>query len=188
MRDAIAWVVDNGDQITRGADVRAEFDFDNIFVLGHSAGTIYTATLLFHPTMLTPELRSRIRGVVLKSGMFRFPRGDHDPMKHVLLQLYGDWDTVDQNMPITLFNQATEELLKSLPEIIMFASEREPENMMASNMELRETLEKKLGRPVPLTIMKGHNHISPHWALWSGAGEEWGEEVARWVYEKVAST
>ena len=185
MRDAIAWVAKNGDQITQETNIRA--DFDNIFVLGHSAGTIYTATLIFHPTLLAPELRSRIRGISLKSGMFRFPRDEHDPMKHVLLQLYGDWDTVDQNMPITLLNQASEGLLKSFPEIILFASEREPENVMVSNKELKETLEKKLGRQVPLTIMKGHNHISPHWALWSGAGEEWGEEVARWVHEVLST-
>ena len=120
--------------------------------------------------------------------MFRFPRDKHNPLKHVLLQLYGDWDTVDENMPITLLRKAPQELLQNLPEVIMFASEREPENMLASNEELRETLEQKLGRPVPLTIMKGHNHISPHWALWSGAGEEWGEEVAKWVHEKAAST
>lgn len=185
VRDAIAWVAKNGDQITQETNIRA--DFDNIFVLGHSAGTIYTATLIFHPTLLAPELRSRIRGISLKSGMFRFPRDEHDPMKHVLLQLYGDWDTVDQNMPITLLNQASEGLLKSFPEIILFASEREPENVMVSNKELKETLEKKLGRQVPLTIMKGHNHISPHWALWSGAGEEWGEEVARWVHEVLST-
>lgn len=185
VRDAIGWVVNNGDHITRETKVRA--DFDNIFVLGHSAGTIYTATLLLHPTLLTPELRSHIRGIVLKSGIFRFPRDERHPLKHTVLQLYGDWEMVEANIPITLLNQAPEELLVTFPEVIMFASEREPEEVMASNTELRETLEKKLGRPVPLTIMKGHNHISPHWALWSGAGEEWGEEVAKWVHEKVAS-
>lgn len=185
MRDAIGWVVNNGDYITQETSVRA--DFNNIFVLGHSAGTVYTATLLFHPTVLTPQLRSRIRGIILKSGIFRFPQDEDYPLKHPLLQLYGDWETVGANMPITLLNQAPEDLLRSFPEVIMFASEREPEQVMVSNKELKETLERKLGRQVPFTIMEGHNHISPHWALWSGAGEEWGEEVAKWVHDKVAS-
>lgn len=90
-------------------------------------------------------------------------------------------------MPIALLNQAPEDLLKDFPETIMLVSEREPEGFAASNEELKGALEKKLGRQIPLTVLKGHNHASPHWALWSGAGEEWGEEVAKWVHEKAAA-
>ena len=90
-------------------------------------------------------------------------------------------------MPITLLNNAPDALLEGFPETIMLVSEREPEGFAASNEELREVLEKRLGRRIPCTVMTGHNHVSPHWALWSGAGEEWGEEVARWVHKKAAS-
>ena len=137
--------------------------------------------------MLPPGLRSRIRGVVLKSGVYRYPRALIGT-QHPVLQLFGgDWEAVEANMPIALLNQAPEELLKDFPEIIMLVSEREPEGFAASNEELKGVLEKKLGRQIPLTVLKGHNHVSPHWALWSGAGEEWGEEVAKWVHEKATA-
>lgn len=183
VRDAISWVIANGaDEIVGQTGIQA--DFDHVFLLGHSAGTNHISTLLFHPTLLTPQLRTHIRGIVLKSGMFRFPR---DELEDPLLQLYGNWDEVETNMPIALLSQASDEALKEFPEVIMFASEREPDGFFVTNEELRESLEARLGRDIPLNVMKGHNHISPHWALWSGAGEEWAEEVTGWIHDKTAS-
>lgn len=188
VRDAISWTIANGaDEIVGDTGIQA--DFDHVFLLGHSAGTIYISTLLFHPTLLTPQLRSHIRGIVLKSGMFRFPRDERIALEHPLLQLYGNWDEVEANMPIALLKQASDEVLRGFPEVMMLASEREPDGFFVTNEELRDSLEARLGRDImiPLIIMKGHNHISPHWALWSGAGEEWAEEVTNWVHEKAAS-
>ncbi|KZT66920.1 alpha/beta-hydrolase [Daedalea quercina L-15889] len=182
IRDAVNWVVNNGDKIVEDTPIQA--DFDNVFLLGHSAGTIYTATLLFHPTLLTSHLRSHIRGVVLKSGIYRFPRNERMGPEHPLLQLYGSWDEVEANQPMTLLEQAPDEHFQGFPQVVMFASQREPDWWMVSNEELREALQVRLGREVPLIVMKGHNHISPHWALWSGEGEEWAEEVTSWIHEK----
>ena len=185
VRDSISWVVSNGVQITEGTGVNA--DFDDVFILGHSAGSIYAATLFFHPTLLPPELRSRVRGIVLKSGVYRYPRAEIGT-QHPVLQLFdGDWEAVEADMPIALLNNAPEVSLKDFPETIMIMSEHEPDGFAASNEELKEALEKRLGRPIPLSVLKGHNHVSPHWALWSGAGEEWGEDVAQWVHEQTAS-
>ncbi|TFY57866.1 hypothetical protein EVJ58_g6768 [Rhodofomes roseus] len=183
VRDSISWVVANGTEIVGDTGIQA--DFDNVFLMGHSAGTIYISTLLFHPTLLTPELRSHIRGVILKSGIFRFPRDESVGAGNPLLQLYGGWDEVEANMPITLLNQASGELLTKFPKVLMFAGEREPDGFFPSNEEFKETLETKLGKQVKLIVMKGHNHASPHWALWSGAGEEWAEKVVRWIHYRA---
>ncbi|KAH9929190.1 Alpha/Beta hydrolase protein [Fomitopsis serialis] len=172
VRDTISWVIANGaDEIVGQTGIQA--DFDHVFLLGHSAGTIYISTLLFHPTLLTPQLRSHIRGIVLKSGMFRFPRDKRMGLEDPLLQLYGNWFEVEANMPIALLNQASDEVLKGFPEVIMLAREQEPDGFFVTNEErVREALEARLGRDIPLNFMKGHNHISPHWALWSGREQE----------------
>lgn len=168
VRDSIGWVVNNGNQITEDTAVQA--DFENVFILGHLAGTIYTTTLLFHTTLLAPELRSHTRGIVLQGGIFRFPLELIGPL-HPLLQLFdGDNEAAQANMPISLLEQAPDALLEGFPEVVIFMSEREPEGFAASNEELKGTLEKRLGRRIPLVVMKDHDH-SPRIGR---CGVEWG--------------
>lgn len=59
-------------------------------------------------------------------------------------------------------------------------SERDPVPFIMWTQELRNDL-KERGVAVQEHIMVGHNHISPEVCLSSGEGEEWGEEVAKFV-------
>ena len=88
-------------------------------------------------------------------------------------------------MDCTLLRRAPEELIRSLPEIFVLKSEHEPETIARGNDEFVQVLEERLGKKVRYEIMKRHNHISPHWALLSGDGEEWAEDVAAWLKSKV---
>ena len=44
LRDAIAWIVEHGENITRGTNIQG--DFENIFAMGHSAGSTYLLTMI----------------------------------------------------------------------------------------------------------------------------------------------
>ena len=117
--------------------------------------------------------------------LFRSPEPNGPP--EVLEGYYGSREKTLETIPIELLKRAPLELIDSLPEWFILASEREPPDVRATNDEFVEILEKRLGKKVKYQFMKGHNHISPHWALLSGEGEEWGEWVAEWVKEKSAA-
>ncbi|EJF55889.1 hypothetical protein DICSQDRAFT_184116 [Dichomitus squalens LYAD-421 SS1] len=97
----------------------------------------------------------------------------------------GEREAALESMPITLLKRVSEELIKSLPELFVLKSENEPEAISKGNDEFVKALEGRLGKKVQYEIMKRHHHISPHWALLSGDGDDWGEDVAAWVKAKV---
>jgi len=183
LRDAIAWIVEHGENITRGTNIQG--DFENIFAMGHSAGSTYLLTMILYPNILSSDLRSRIRGMILTGGVYKFTPENPIANPDALLKLYGSWDDVQEKMPITLLQQASEELIISFPDTLVTASEREHKGIGPVNEEFVVTLRSKLGRDVPYSLMKGHNHLSPHWALWSGAGEEWAIEVEQWIKARL---
>ena len=186
IRDAIGWTLANvGEVLAQGTGVQG--DFDNVFLMSHSAGSCHTSTLLLHPTLLPSYLRAHIRGVLLQGGVYTFKRDESTSPDAPLLQLYGSWDTVEENMPATLLQRAPADILETFPDVVIFVSEREIDGFEEDNRLLAANLEKKLGKSVPVAVMKNHNHLSPHWALWTGAGEEWAENVTRWIKERASS-
>ncbi|KZT66918.1 alpha/beta-hydrolase [Daedalea quercina L-15889] len=185
LRDAIGWTIAKAHDILSGTDVQA--DFDHVFLMSHSAGACHTSTLLLHPTLLPPDLRSHIRGVILQGGVYTFKRDGSMGPDAPLLQLYGSWDAVEANMPAMLLQRAPGELLENFPEVAVFYSEKDPEDFIENSKDFATSLGTKLGRSVPVVVMKEHNHLSPHWALWTGAGEEWAEDVTKWIRDKAAS-
>lgn len=60
-------------------------------------------------------------------------------------------------------------------------SEREDPGLAVWDQTFREALREKGITNFHTYTLKGHNHISPEVSLFSGEGEEWGEEVVRWV-------
>lgn len=184
VRDAIGWVVKNAEVVGNG-DVQG--DFHNLFIMSHSAGSAYVSSLMLYPGILPQDLRSCIRGLILKGGAYAFtpelPSADPD----VLYLLYGTWQEVHDKMPLTLLQRAPSTIVESFPEVLMMASEREPADIMAGNKQFVEALGEKLGRDVTLSLMKEHNHISPHWALGSGQGEDWAAQVEKWIKDNIRS-
>ncbi|KAJ7609194.1 Alpha/Beta hydrolase protein [Mycena polygramma] len=74
LRDALAWAVAHAENLGPDADTAT------VFFLGHSAGGVHTLTLLLEPTVLAgvPDLRARIKGVVIASAPFHFEPQGHD--------------------------------------------------------------------------------------------------------------
>ncbi|KAH9840820.1 Alpha/Beta hydrolase protein [Rhodofomes roseus] len=185
VRDAIQWVVANADEVLSGTGIQA--DFDHVFLMSHSAGSTHTSTLLLHPSVLPADLRRRIHGVILKGGVYSFERDESMSPNASLLQLYGSWDAIEANMPATLLQRAPGELFENFPKVTVLVSEREPDGFIENSKSFAAALETRLGRSIPIVVMKDHNHLSPHWALGTGAGEEWAEEVTKWIKDNAPS-
>ena len=92
MRDAIGWVIANADEVLADRGIQA--DFDHVFLMSHSAGSALSSTLLLHTTLLPPNVRARIHGVILQGGAYTFKRDESTSPDDPVLQLYGSWDSV----------------------------------------------------------------------------------------------
>jgi hypothetical protein len=53
--------------------------------------------------------------------------------------------------------------------------------LLTAGREFRNVLEAQTGKKVERIVAKGHNHLSYNWALGTGEGEEWAEEVVKWI-------
>ena len=187
IRDALAWVLANAGTVTSAppSTLPTSTPLSNLFVLSHSAGSNHAASLLLSPSILPlgSPVRAATRGLIPGGGAYVF---DFVKYKGVLPPgvvegYYGSEEAALAKMPLQLLADAPEELVKSLPEIFVLKSEREPNMIDEGNDVFVKALEGRLGKKVRYEVMKRHNHISPHWALLSGDGEEWAEDVAVWV-------
>ncbi|TBU24546.1 alpha/beta-hydrolase [Dichomitus squalens] len=189
VRDALAWFLANPSVVTSASNgtLSSTADISTLFVMGHSAGSNHVASLYLSPSLLPIDspVRAATRGLLPAGGayVFSFPNAVTPP--GLLEAYYGSQEAALDNMPLTLLKRASEELIKSLPEFFVLKSEHEPEAISKGNDEFVEALEGRLGKKVQYEIMKRHNHISPHWALLSGDGEDWGEDVAVWVKARI---
>ncbi|TBU56066.1 alpha/beta-hydrolase [Dichomitus squalens] len=189
VRGALAWFLANPSSIISASNgtLSSTADISNLFMMSHSAGSIHVASLYISPSLLPIDspVRAATRGLIPTGSayMFSFPNAVTPP--GLLEAYYGSQEAALESMPITLLKRASEELIKSLPELFVLKSENEPEAISKGNDEFVKALEGRLGKKVQYEIMKRHHHISPHWALLSGDGDDWGEDVAAWVKAKV---
>lgn len=140
--------------------------------------------MVLYPGLLPTDVLDRVRGLVLTGGAYQFsPSLRLDAVD----RYYGTGPEAAEKAPRMLLENASDELLARLPEVFMLMSEREPEAIAQGNEIFHRILSKRLGKDVKLSVMKGHNHVSPHLALMTGQGDEWGYEVAGWVREQFAS-
>lgn len=68
--------VDVGDAlkfIIANEEVKKVADIDRVFLLGHSVGGMIQSTLMFHPMILSTDLRSRIKGGIFNGAMHDMP-------------------------------------------------------------------------------------------------------------------
>ncbi|KAH9922566.1 Alpha/Beta hydrolase protein [Amylocystis lapponica] len=185
MRDAMAWIVGHPGEVVGGGAVPP--DLDRLFVMGSSAGAILLTTLLLHPTLLPPDLRARIRGVVLQSGSYDATPERPALPPPTLMALFGSWEGVAANMPYGLLKRAPDTLLDGFPDVLVQNAEKEPDDVFALHKLFVPQLEARLGREIECLEMKDHNHISPHWALGTGEGEQWALDVSQWIKAKLVS-
>jgi len=58
--------------------------------------------------------------------------------------------------------------------------EWEPDWLLDAGKALQQTLTDGTQQPNEKIVALGHNHISLIWALSTGQGEQWGEDVVGW--------
>ncbi|KAF5351089.1 hypothetical protein D9756_008353 [Leucocoprinus leucothites] len=171
-------VSDSGSSPTPGPDL------DSLFISGHSAGAVHAATLLFHPELIPidSDLRKRIKGLVLISGVYHIAPGSE--WRSLSEAHWGSEDSAAQNSVLSLttawFNSVSASGVKP-PKILIAQAQNEPESLNGMNLDYHRVLEWHLGESVEYIEGKGHNHISIVSALSSGEGEEWGVRAADWI-------
>ncbi|KIJ67176.1 hypothetical protein HYDPIDRAFT_84006 [Hydnomerulius pinastri MD-312] len=183
IRDAVVWVSNNAETIKTGS---IEPDPGYIFIMGHSAGAAHTHVMTMHP-----EIRVTLpplKGLIFSGGPWFFSvRGEKFQTEGPVKFYFGSAEQQQEREPRALWNKLSDEEIKALPDILLFQAEREPDWLQLTRPEILADMEKRLGKAPKMIIGKGHNHVSPNWALCSGQGEEWGYEVAEWLNEKIAS-
>ncbi|KAI0081083.1 alpha/beta-hydrolase [Panus rudis PR-1116 ss-1] len=171
--DAVKWVIGNVN----------EGDFNNVFILAHSAGGIHLAGVLLTPSFFS-EVAHAVRGVIFMGVPFRISP-DRREFYAIALQCYGDKKRVNEHQPIGLLKSADKEYISSLPPVRNLRAASEPRPIAKAIQEFTDEFEDKGGH-IEEFVLSGHTHLSPVLALCSGSGEEWGEEVAAWIFDKSA--
>ncbi|KAF9005063.1 Alpha/Beta hydrolase protein [Cyathus striatus] len=188
LRDAIQWVVGHPEHLREPYTPTPKPNLDSIFISGHSAGSAHLWTLLLLPELLdSTDLRARIKGAISFAGPYSF-KGvtPADGSAVVLQQYFGSLDKAGENCALSLLERAPDRVLESLPGVLVLESEREPAFLYTRGFSEFPLALEKIGKvKVEKYIAKGHNHISPSWALSSGQGEEWAEKVVDWIKSSV---
>lgn len=175
IRDALQWTMDHPSDV--GVD-----NVDDFLVMAHSAGATNVLTMFLVPHLLPEDLKKRCKGLILVSGTYQVANRLPLPVQNILAQYYGTAEAAVVNSGCQLVTDAAS--LNGFPPTLIVESEREPSAVADSGRVLRKLMEKRLAREVPYFMAKGHNHISLNWALNSGQGEEWAEEVIGWIWKQ----
>ena len=158
--------------------------------MGHSAGAAHIATMLFSPNILAlvHDLRSKIIAVVLVSGPYDLGPMQADwPSASVHAQYWGSLKVAKANDPLHLFRRLEAMFIERLPKFLLVESEWEPDWLLDAGKVLQQVLTDRIHQPNEKITALGHNHISLIWALSTGQGEQWGEDVVGWYKKNFVS-
>lgn len=155
--------------------------------MGHSAGAAHIATMLFSPNILalTDDLRSKIVAAILISCPYDLGsmKADwHSASVHA--KYWGSFEAAKDNDPLHLFYRLEATLVERLPKFLLVEGEWEPDWLLDAAKTFQQALTNRMQQPSEKIVALGHNHISLNWALSTGQGEQWGEDVVEW-YKKT---
>ena len=151
--------------------------------MGHSAGAAHIATMLFSPNVLalTEDLRSKIIAAILVSGPYDLgPMRMDWPSASVHEQYWGSLEVAKANDPLHLFKGLEANFIERLPKFLLVEGEWEPDWLLDAGKALQRAFTDRIQKPIEKIVALGHNHISLNWALSTGQGEQWGEDVVEW--------
>jgi len=66
---------------------------------------------------------------------------------------------------------------------LLIEGEWEPDWLLDAGKALQQAFTDRMHPPCEKIVALGHNHISLNWALSTGQGEQWGEDIIGW-YKK----
>lgn len=179
VRDAVIWITENTDSLNNGTIT--DVDFKSIFFIGHSVGANLTMSLWLL-SLLPENVQIRCKGVTLISGPYT---SDGTLNPEVATHFFGSLEKAKENTPFTLLNNFPKDKLSTLPDIYLVEAERDPGPFLLTGKHFHGTLSSLTGRQVPKSIGQGHNHISITVALMTGQGEQWAEEVVKWMQAAI---
>lgn len=84
-----------------------------------------------------------------------------------------------------LLGALSDELVKTLPDVAVTISTFDIPAAETATRDWRAEVEKRTGKEVSEFVAKGHNHVSPHWALMTGDGDEWAEDLVKWIRARL---
>ena len=151
--------------------------------MGHSAGAAHIATMLFSPNILplADDLRSKIVAAILISGPYDLVAMQTDwPSASVHAKYWGTLEAAKDNDPLHLFHRLEAIFVERLPKILLVEGEWEPDFLLDAGKALQQAFTDRMQQPNEKIVALGHNHISLNWALSTGQGEQWGEDVVEW--------
>ncbi|KAJ6492061.1 Alpha/Beta hydrolase protein [Mycena sanguinolenta] len=164
---------------------RPDADTTSVFLVGHSAGGVHVLTLLLAPSILTAELRAHLKGVVIASAPCHYDvAGPENGERERTTMYYGSSEAITQHSPLALLQDSSKETVGALPPLVMIICERDPEWFKIVGSDFRTALAEK-GTVAPLIAAEGHNHISLTFALSTGQGEKWAEDIVSWIEGKL---
>lgn len=168
--DAMSWVVEN---LSKG-------DSNRVFILGHSAGGVHVTGMLFIPSLFTPKVARSIRGVALLGVPYELSDHKRPHIHAASIQYYGSAKNVTANQPLGLLRRADEAYIGRLPPIRNMRAQSEP-RVLANGVQAFTRLFKEKGGIVEEFVLEGHDHLSPILSLSCGTGEEWGDDIVKWI-------
>jgi len=174
--DALTWVSHNLNDVG---------DTGRIFILGHSAGGVHVAGLLLNPSIYTRSIP--IRGVVLLGVPYEIPASNKIAahLWKAAEVYYGNAKKVASNQPLGMLRRAAEEWVSALPPLRNIMAAREPRYISSAARTFGQLYASKGGQ-VHTSVLVGHNHLSPIFSLCSGQMEEWGTDVADWIWNMTS--
>jgi acetyl esterase/lipase len=181
VRDAISWVVQNPQHLISSGSPSP--NPNRLILMGHSAGAAHIATMLFSPNVLalTDDLRSKIIAAILISGPYDLGPMETDwPSALAHEQYWGSLEVAKANDPLRLFQSLDAIFIERLPNILLVEGEWEPDWLLDAGKALQQALTDRIQQPIEKFVALGHNHVSLIWALSTGQGEQWGDDVAGW--------
>jgi len=177
LRDALAWAVAHPEDLGPDADTASAF------FLGHSAGGTHALTLLLEPSVLAsvPDLRKHIKGAAIASAPCHCePVGLEIDIREQTNMYYGSREATAARDPLALLRAASEDALASMPPLALITCEKDPEWFKVVLGDFHKALGERNVK-APLIVAEGHNHISWSFALGTGQGEKWAEDVVVWT-------
>ena len=178
VRDAIEWIVDHPENLSFAGGTA---DVESLYVMGHSAGCVNVVTALLSPEVHSPSLQSKIKGVVLFSGAHVHDSAEVNTWQpDVVRDYYGGAEEIQKKLPLGLLQNASDEMVRALPRILVGTAEWDPPSFLAASNILSDALAVRSVSHEHF-VAKGHNHISVNFALGAGECEDWAREVIDWI-------
>lgn len=148
----------------RGEATNLDFDADQIWLVGNSAGANHVATALLDRSLADEPM---VRGAALVSGIFEAPRGDAPP--GVIAYFGADSETQETRSALRWANAG------SIPIMLAYA-EFDPPWLSLPSLELAAALTQRDGKAARVFWMRDHNHVSPAFSFGS-SDEALGREL-----------